>query len=84
MINGLPCSQHTGFGAGLAATNDMAVPGIPASANLIALISWDEATGFFVGQDVTDFTVTAGILNAATIDLSSEKFVAIWTDAPAS
>ena len=84
MINGLPCNQSIGFGAGLAATNDMAVDGILVGSNLIALISWDEATGFFVGQDVTDFTITAGVLNAATVNLSNEKFVAIWTDAPAS
>jgi hypothetical protein len=82
-INGLPCDQGIGFGAGLAATNNMAVDGIKAGDNLLAVISWT-AAGVFLGHDVTDFTVSAGNLNAATIDLSSTTFVAIWTNAPAA
>ena len=86
MISGLPCNQNSGFGAGLAATNAMAVEGIKSGDNLIAVISWVPSTGVYLGRDVTDFTVAAGTLTAGTIDLSAAgtKFVAIWTDAPAS
>lgn len=83
MINALPCDQSTGFGAGLAATNAMAVEGIKSGDNLLAVISWT-AAGAFVGQDKTDFTVGNGTITAGTIDLSSTTFVAIWTNAPAS
>jgi hypothetical protein len=83
MIHGLPCDHSTGFGAGLAATNAMAVEGIKSGDNLLAVISWT-AAGVFVGQDKTDFTVAAGTITAGTIDLSSTTFVAIWTNAPAS
>ena len=82
-INGLPCDQGIGFGAGLAATNAMAVEGIKSGDNLLAVISWT-AAGVFVGQDKTDFTVAAGTITAGTIDLSSTTFVAIWTNAPAA
>ena len=84
MINGLPCNQNSGFGAGLAATNAMAVEGILAASNILAVMSWDEATGFFIGQDVSDFTAAAGTITAATADLTGEKFVCLWTDAPAA
>lgn len=83
MIHGLPCDHSVGFGAGLAATNAMAVEGIKSGDNLLAVISWT-AAGVFVGQDKTDFTVAAGTITAGTIDLSSTTFVAIWTNAPAS
>lgn len=82
-INSLPCDHSTGFGAGLAATNAMAVDGIKSGDNLLAVISWT-AAGVFVGRDVSDFTVAAGTITAGTIDLSSTTFVAIWTNAPAS
>ena len=82
-INGLPCDQGIGFGAGLAATNAMAVEGIKSGDNLLAVISWT-AAGVFLGQVKTDFTVAAGTITAATIDLSSTTFVAIWTNAPAA
>ncbi len=86
MINGLPCDHALGFGDGLAATNNMAVGGIKSGDNLIAVISWVPSTGVYLGRDVTDFTVSAGNINAGTIDLSAAgtKFVAIWTNAPAS
>ena len=82
-INGLPCDQGIGFGVGLAATNSMALEGIKSGDNLLALVSWT-AAGVFLGQVKTDFTVAAGGITAATIDLSSQKFVAIWTNAPAA
>lgn len=84
MINGLPCNQNIGFGTGLASTNAMAVEGIKSTDNLLAVISWDPATGIFLGQDVTDFTVADGEITAATIELDGDTFVAIWTDAPAA
>ena len=86
MIAGLPCSQNFGFGAGLAAGNDMAVEGIKAGDNLLAVISWVPSTGVYLTRDATDFTVAAGTLNASGEDLSTAgtKFVAIWTDAPSS
>lgn len=83
-INGLPCDHSVGFGSGLASGNPMDVEGIKSGDNLLAVISWDESTGIFVGQDKTDFTVGSGTLQAATIDLTGEKFVAIWTNAPDS
>ena len=86
MINGLPCDQGIGFGAGLASGNAMAVDGIKSGDNLIAVISWVPSTGVYLGRDVTDFTLTDGAINAATINLSAAgtKFVAIWTNAPAA
>ena len=85
MINGAPFGHSEGFGAGLAATNDMAVDGIKAGDNLLSVISWTSAgAGTVVGHDITDFTVSAGALNAATIDLSSRTFVATWTEEPAA
>jgi hypothetical protein len=80
-INGLPCDHSVGFGAGLASSNDMDVEGIKSGDNLLAVISWD-SSGNFVGHDVTDFTVGNGTLNASSISLASETFVAIWTNAP--
>ena len=64
----------------------MAVGWIKSSDNLIAVISWVPSTGVYLGRDVTDFTLTDGAINAATIDLSAAgtKFVAIWTNAPAA
>ena len=84
MINGAPFDVHEEWGAGLAATNAMTVAGIKAGSNLLAVISIHDTTGVVLGRDKTDFTVAAGTINAATIDLSSHKFVAIWTEAPAS
>lgn len=84
MIHGLPCNQSQGFGSGLAATNAMAVEGIESGDNLLAVVSWNPTTGVYVGQDVSDFTVGDGTLTAGTIDLSGLRFVAIWTNAPAS
>ncbi len=86
MIAGLPCNQNSGFGAGLAAGNPMAVEGIKASDNLIAVISWVPSTGFYIGREPADFTVAAGTIQASTTNLSAAgtKFVAIWTDAPDS
>ncbi len=84
MIGGLPCNQNIGFGAGLASSNAMAVEGIKAGDNLLALISWLPSTGVYIGRDKTDFTLAAGTITAGSIDLSASgtKFVAIWTDAP--
>lgn len=83
MLHGLPFNHSVGFGAGLAATNAMALPGIKSGDNLIAVISFTTA-GVVVGRAVSDFTVAADSITAGTIDLSSTKFVAIWTSAPAS
>lgn len=86
MIGGLPCNQNFGFGAGLAATNAMAVGGIKAGDNILAVISWLPSSGVYLGRDKTDFTAAAGEVTAATIDLSAAgtKFLVIWTDAPDS
>lgn len=83
-INGLPFQHSVGFGDGLAATNAMAVSGIKAGNNLLAVLSWPDAGGSVRGDDKTDFTVAAGTLTAGTIDLSGRQFVAIWSDDPAS
>ena len=82
-ISGLPCDMSSGFGVGLASSNAMALEGIKSGDNLLALISFTDA-GVFLGRDKTDFTVAAGTLTGATINLSSHKFVAIWTNAPAA
>lgn len=77
-----PVSQE--WGAGLTATNAMTVAGIKSTDNLLAVISIHNTTGVVVGRDITDFTVGNGTITAGTIDLSSTKFLAIWTSAPAS
>lgn len=82
-LNSVPFDHSIGFGSGLTATNAMALEGIKSGDNLLAVISWT-AAGVTVGQDVTDFTVGSGTITAGTIDLSSQTFVAIWTNAPAS
>lgn len=82
MIHGLPFQHSIGFGDGLADTNPMAVAGIKSGDNLLAVLSWPDAGTDVLGEDITDFTVGAGTLTAGTIDLSSRKFVAIWSTAP--
>ena len=84
MIHGLPVDQSIGFGTGLAATNAMALPGIVADDNLLAVISFDEGGLTPVGRDVSDFTVGNGVITAGTINLTGLKFVAIWTSQPES
>jgi hypothetical protein len=76
--------QSVGYGAGLAATNAMALEGIKVGDNLLAVVSFAAAGATPVGRDVADFTVGAGTITAGTIDLSNLKFVAIWTTAPDS
>ena len=80
---GVIFDHSTGNGAGLAATNAMAVEGIKSGDNLLTVISWT-AAGVVVGRDPADFTVAAGTITAGTIDLSSTTFIATWTNAPAS
>ncbi len=86
MWNGLPVDQGFGVADGLAATNDMAVSGIKAGDNLLAVISYLPSSGVTVTRDATDFTVTAGNINAATIDLSAAglRVFCLWTNAPAA
>ena len=86
MIDGLPCDQGIGFGDGLAAGNPMALEGIKSSDNLLFVISWVPSTGVYKTRDATDFTVTAGAIQASSEDLSTSgtKFVALWTNAPAA
>ena len=86
MINGLPVNQNVGYADGLAATNAMAVSGIKAGDNLIAAISYLPSSGVCLGLDKTDFTVAAGTVTAATIDLSAAGKIlcCIWTNAPAA
>ena len=83
-LNSVPFNHSIGFGAGLTATNAMALEGITSSDNLVAVISWTAGGAVVVGQDITDFTVGSGSITAGTIDLSSQTFLAIWTNAPAS
>lgn len=84
MIPGAPFPVSAEWGAGLAATNAMTVAGIKSGDNLLAVISIHNTTGLVIPRAVTDFTVGNGTLTAGTIDLSSAKFVAIWTSAPAA
>lgn len=84
MIQGLPVGHSTGYGDGLAATNAMAVEGIRAGDNLLAVISWPDALGGARADDVGDFTVAAGTITAGTIDLTNRRFVAIWTEEPSA
>ena len=84
-INGLPFDHSIGFGAGLASGNPMAVEGIAATDNLIAMFYWAAATGATPNDVVlTDVTVGAGTLTCATTELANQTFCAIWTQAPAS
>jgi hypothetical protein len=83
-IDSLPFDHSISFGAGLAATNAMAVDGIAATDNLLAMFYWASATGATPNDVVlTDVTVGAGTLTCATTDLSSQTFCAIWTSAAA-
>jgi len=75
---------HRGYGAGLAATNAMALEGINASHRLLAVVSFGVGGLTPIGRDVSDFTVGNGTITAATIDLSNLKFVASWTSAAGS
>lgn len=84
MIRGAPFDVSQEWGSGLAATNAMAVAGIKSSSNLLAVISIHDSSGLVVGRDITDFTVGNGTLTAGTINLANTKFIAVWTDAPAS
>lgn len=80
MKSGFPFDHAEGHGDGLAATNAMAVEGIRLGNQLLSVISWVVSTGVATPQDVTDFTVTAGAITAATIDLSAAgtKFICDW------
>ena len=86
MLNGLPCDHAIGFADGVAAAAATSMEGIESGDNLLSVISWVPSTGVYLGRDVTDFTVAAGTITAATIDLSAAgtKLVAIWTNAPAA
>ena len=82
MIPGIDLSF--GYGAGLAATNAMAVEGIKSSHRLLAVISFDAGGLTPNGRDISDFTVGNGVITAGTIDLSDLKFLAIWTSVAGS
>lgn len=86
MWNGLPVDQGFGVADGLAATNAMTLSGIKAGDNLLAVVSFLPSSGVTVGLDKTDFTVAAGQITAATINLSAAglRVFALWTNAPAS
>jgi len=84
-INGLPFPVSIGFGTGLAKTNPMAVEGIAATDNLLAMIYWATATGA-TPNDVllSDVAVGAGTLTTTNQELADQTFVAIWTPASAT
>lgn len=82
MIPGIDLSY--GYGAGLANGNPMAVEGIDSSHRLLAVISFGVGGLNPNGRDVSDFTVADGTIEAATIDLSNLKFLAIWTSVAGS
>lgn len=84
MIHGFKGDLSIGYGEGLAATNPMALTGIKAADNLLAVISFTPAGATPNGQDITDFTVTDGAIEAGTIDLSDLRFVAVWTSVAGS
>lgn len=84
MIHGFKNDLAIGYGSGLAATNAMALGGIKSGDNLLAVISFTAAGATPVGRAISDFTVGNGTITAGTIDLSSLKFVALYTRAPAS
>ncbi len=86
MIAGLPCNQNSGFVDGLASSNAMALGGIKASDNILAVVSWLPSSGVYVTRDATDFTAAAGTVTAGSIDLSAAGMKAwfLWTDAPAA
>lgn len=84
MIEGAPFPVSEEWGAGLAATNAMAIGGIKSGDNLLAVVSIHDTSGLVIPRAVSDFTVADGSITAGTIDLSSTKFVAVWTSAPAA
>lgn len=83
-LNSAPFDVSQEWGSGLTATNAMTVAGIKSTSNLLAVISIADSGGLVVGRDISDFTAGDGTLTAGTIDLSSTKFLAIWTDSPSS
>ncbi len=86
MWNGLPVDQGFGVADGLASGNPMTLSGIKVGDNLLAVVSYLPSSGVTLGLDKTDFTVTAGAIEAATIDLSAagKRVFALWTNAPAA
>ena len=82
MIPGIDLSY--GYGSGLAATNAMAVEGIKVGHRLLAVISFGAGGLTPNGHAVSDFTVAAGTIEAATVDLSNLSFLAIWTSVDGS
>lgn len=75
---------HIGSGAGLAATNAMALTGIKVGHRLLWVVSHEENGSIPNGQAVSDFTVGAGTITAGTIDLSNLWFTACWTSVAGS
>jgi hypothetical protein len=84
MIHGMKGDQSIGYGSGLAATNAIALSGIKVGDRLLAVISFTAAGATPNGRAITDFTVGAGTITAATIDLTGLRFVAIWTSVAGS
>lgn len=74
-----------GYGNGLAATNAMALTGIKVGDRLLSVISYAPTSGATPnGRAVSDFTVSAGAITAATIDLTGLRFQARWTSVAGS
>lgn len=77
----IPVNYSIAYITGLTATNAMATPSIRVDDLILAVITV-EPTASIDGHDVTDYTVAAGEITAATIDHSSTQLMVIHTNAP--
>ncbi len=77
----IPVNYSVAYFTGLAATNAMAVPSIRVDDLVLAVITVGP-TASIDGHDVTDYTVAAGTLTAATINNTNLDLMVIHTNAP--
>lgn len=80
MIPGIPFNLSIGGAIGDADGDPIPVGGIKESDYLVAVIRHDASAGEIEGLDITDFTVTDGNIEAATIDTTGYQLAVIWSD----
>lgn len=79
-MHNLPMAQSQANATGLAATNPIAVPGLKSTDVLLSVVKW-KAGEIADGVNPNDFTVGAGTITHATVDLSTYILDVTWTHA---